>query len=43
MLFRSLQAALEAARGGLEEAPFMDIIRADLLEAGFTTITESTR
>ena len=38
-----LQAALEAARGGLEEAPFMDIIRADLLEAGFTTITESTR
>jgi hypothetical protein len=34
-----LQAALEAARGGLEEATFMDIIRADLLEAGFTTIT----
>lgn len=35
-----LQAALEAARGGLDEAPFMDIIRADLLEAGFTTLTE---
>jgi len=39
----ALQSALEAARGELEEAPFMDIIRADLLEAGFTTITESTR
>ncbi len=38
----ALPAALEAAREGLEEAAFMDIIRADLLEAGFTTITGRT-
>jgi hypothetical protein len=35
----ALPLALEAARGDLTEAAFMDIIRADLLEAGFTTLT----
>jgi hypothetical protein len=35
-----LQPALAASRGLLAEAAFMDIIRADLLEAGFTTLTE---
>jgi hypothetical protein len=37
----ALQPALESARGDLAEADFMDIVRADLLEAGFTTLTGS--
>ncbi|MFM2288891.1 MAG: hypothetical protein RL684_2034 [Pseudomonadota bacterium] len=36
-----LQRALESARGAMDGAAFMDIIRADLLEAGFSTLTES--
>ena len=35
----ALPLALEASRGELAEAAFMDLIRADLLEAGFTTLT----
>lgn len=33
-----LPVALESARGALDEAAFMAIVRSDLLEAGFTTL-----